>query len=283
MADDKGTRRIVIIAIIVLIIVLIAILILIFIYKPGAPSSTSSTTSCQNVSPPAGVIAINTELTKIRTFWVPTPSAKTYRVYIGTISGFNRTTALNSFLTRDAEYVIENLVLGRTYFIKVESIGICGNISELSDEVSVTLGFPAKFRIVSRADPNLALTVAPDFNNVVVDTFCSGEPGDDLCIWSYDSNNNFIITTETPTNCMKTYPQSVDIRIKYESCALNSYYNAIEARQWNYDGGPGTLCNPLNPEGLNCVGIGGPPTAGQSTIRQPYDGTDFMGWDLVEV
>lgn len=278
---ETGSRRLIILFIIILVIIAIIVLIFTLIYKTESVTSPT-VTGCANLPPPSSVEAISTGVTKIKVSWSPVPDAARYRVYIGSIPGFTRGTAFDDYLTGDTEYIIERQVLGRTYYIRVESINICDNAGELSEELSVELGFPEKFRIVSREQPSLALKIAPDFTNIIVDTLCTGVGLDDLCVWNYDQTEGFITGVSSSNTCIKTYPASVDLRVKYEPCGTISYYNWNAARRWNYNSENGTICNPSNAEGLNCIKINGPAIPGQSTIRVPYDGTPSMQWDIVE-
>jgi len=281
MADTRATRNLIILTIVILVILLTAALIYALIYNPR--STTASTVGCSSLPPPTGVVAISTELSKIKVSWNPVINAARYHVYIGSIPGFSKTTSFNDFYTGDLEYTITGMVLGRTYYIKVATVNGCTSEGLLSSEKSVTLGFPPKFRIVSRDQPTLALRVAPDFNNIIVDSFCSGNVGDDLCIWTYDPDTSYMTSVSSPLICMKTFPAAVDLRVKYEPCAvITSGYNWSAARQWNYDTANNSLCNPINPEGLNCIKINGSSLPGQSTVRVPFDGLDTMKWDIVE-
>lgn len=281
MASETATRRLIILIIIVLVIITIVILVFALLYKAASSSSTTST-GCSNLPPPTNLSAVSVGLTRIRVTFNAVANAARYHIYIGSISGFDKATAFNDYFTGDTQYDIEGMVLGRTYYIRVATVNDCSGEGILSAEKSATLGYPPKFRIISREQPTLALTVAPDFNNIVVDGFCSGDPGDDLCIWSYDSDTGYMTTANAPLNCMKTYPASVDYRVKYEPCGAMTYYNFAAARQWNYNTDVGSLCNPQNSEGLNCVKISGTATPGQFTVRTPYDGDIDMQWDILE-
>jgi hypothetical protein len=282
MAADAALRRVIILTIIVLVVIMIIVLVVTLIYR--ARSSTSgSSTGCSSLPPPTNINIQTVGLTLIRVTWNAIPNAARYHIYIGSIAGFDKSTAFDDFLTGDTEYDIEGMVLGRTYYIRIATINSCSGEGILSGENSIAYIFPSKFRIVSRDQSSLSLTVAPDFNNIVVDSLCSGVPGDDFCIWSYDQSSGFMTTSSATQNCMKTFPDSVDYRVKYAPCDNKEYYNWDLARRWNYTPGTGSLCNPQNPEGLNCVKIAGATTPGQFTIRVPYDGDGNMQWDIVAV
>lgn len=282
MDEERGTRRLIIIFIIIVVVILIIVFILTIRYRTQA-AAVSTGTTCSTVTPPNGVTARSSNVTDILVDWNMSPGAVSYRVYLGTVPGFNRTNAINSFSTAQTTYTIKGQVLGRTYFVRVASVNACAGESLLSDEAEVTLGFPPRFKIVSRDQPTLALKVAPDFQNVIVDSICTGVGPDDLCIWQYDALNGFIESVSTPTNCMKTWPTGTgDLRVKYGLCSDMTYVNYAAARQWNYDTQVGTLCNPLNSAGLNCIKIAGPSIPGQATVRVPYDGLSNMQWTIVE-
>lgn len=279
--DNKGKIGLIIAVLIVMVIIMIVILILVYRYKPTSATS-SAATGCPNVAPPGAVLALSSQLTNIQVTWNASANAVTYRVYIGTIPGFTQGSALSSYLTGATQYYITGMLLGRTYYIAVTSINSCGAESLFSQESSVTLGFPAQFRIVSRAQPSLALKVGTDFVDVEADNFCSGVAGDNLCIWTYNSSASSLSIVGDPTNCMDTFPTSVDTRVKYQPCGDPTYYNSYAAFQWNYNSSEGTLCNPYNPEGLNCIKLPGAQTPGTQVTRTTYDGTLSMQWDILQ-
>lgn len=284
MADDRNTRRLIIVfAILILIILVIIVLLAIFNRKTGA-GGASNATGCSNVPSPGNVTAITIQTTKIKVAWSSVPNADAYKIYVGTVPGFTKSNSFADYTSRTTEFTIDDLTLGRTYYIFVESINVCGNAStSVSATVSTELKFPDRFQIVSRSNPGLGLKIAPDFQNIILDNLCTGVGLDNLCIWKYDQNQGFIVSESIITNCMKTYPAAVDLRVKYEACGTISYYNYSAARQWIYTPSEGTLCNPQNPEGLNCIKIAGPVVPGQNTTRVPYDGSSRMQWDIVEV
>lgn len=282
--EERGTKTLIIIFAIALLVIVIVVLILAVRSTRTGAGTGQSATGCTSPSAPTGISAIDFQITKIRVSWSYVAAADSYKIYVGTVPGFTKSNSFADYSTRSNEYFIDDLTMGRTYYIFVESIGNCGTVSkEVSKTVSATLTFPARFQIVNRQSPNLGLKIAPDFQNIIVDNLCSGTGLDNLCIWRYDADNGYIVSDSAINNCMKTYPAAVDLRVKYEACSTISYYNYAAARQWNYDPKTGSLCNPLNPEGLNCVKINNAAVPGQSTIRTPYDGTGFMQWDIVEV
>jgi len=282
MDEERTTRRFIVFFVIVILVVLVIVFILTIRYKAKA-TATSTGTICSTVTPPTGVTAKSANVTDILVNWNTSPGATSYKIYLGTVPGFNRTNAINSYSTAQTTLTIKGQVLGRTYFVRLVSVNACSGESVLSDQLQVTLGFPPKFKIVSKDQPTLALKIAPDFQNIVVDNVCSGIGPDNLCIWQCDAVNGFIEAVSTSTNCMKTWPTGTgDLRIKYSNCSDITYYNYAAARQWNYNTALGTLCNPQNPEGLNCIKIGGSSIPGQSTVRVPYDGTTTMQWTIIE-
>lgn len=280
MEDDKKTR-VLIILITIVIIVIIALVIVFAIRYTRSTNSSSSVTGCDNLATPQNVIVLSQGITDINVSWNKVTNAASYKIYIGTVPGFNAANSINSYVTAQTTYIIKGQVLGRTYYIRVSAVNACDNESPLSPEKSVTLSFPPKFRIVSKEQPTLALTINYD-STVHVQPLCSGVGLDNLCLWQYDPTTGYVESVNNPAICMKTYPASVDLRVVTEPCSTISYYNFTYARQWNYDTGIGTLCNPQNPEGLNCVKINGPAIPGQTTVRVPYDGTSSMQWEIVE-
>jgi hypothetical protein len=284
MADTnpQTIRTLVIVTSIFIIVLLIIVVILTFILARKARLATNSN-PCGTPSPPINVTLSTVNLGTIQVNWSATPNAVRYHVYLGAISGFTQANPLDTFNTTQTNFTITRQTLNRTYFIRVSSINQCGAESILSPEQRVSLGLPRKFLIVSRANPNLALTVGPDFENIVLDNRCSGSINDNLCVWQYDAENGFIQSAGTPLNCMKTFPAAVDLRVKYGSCEVLPFYNSAAGRQWNFDVTNGSLCNPQNPEGLNCVKVNDPLIAGQSTVRVPFDNSNNMRFDIVSI
>jgi hypothetical protein len=278
--NPQTIRTVVAVTAIFIIVLLVILVILTFILARRARLATNSN-PCGTPAPPINVTTSTINLGVIQVNWAAVPNAVRYRVYLGSISGFTQANPLDTFNTTQTNFSITRQTLNRTYFVRVSSINQCGAESILSAETRVTLGLPRKFLIVSRANPNLALTVGPDFESIVLDNRCSGGINDNLCVWQYDPENGFIQSVGTPLNCMKTFPATVDLRVKYGSCSVLPYYNSAAARQWNFDPTSGSLCNPQNPEGLNCVRINDPLIAGQSTVRVPFDDSTNMRFDIV--
>ena len=281
--DDGNTKTLIVVTFIAVIIIFIIVLVMALLANRNTSSSDDSGgQTCTAPPPPGGVTAVNFQTVNIRVNWSAVPNADAYRIYVGTVPGFNKSNAFATYIANGTEYIIRNLTLGRTYYIFVESIGVCGNISlSQSPTISVVLAFPARFQIVNRANPGLVLKIAPDLQNVVVDTPCSGVGVDTLCIWSYDAGTAHIVS-EFSGNCMQTFLDSVDNRIKYDDCNSNTGQDYVLRRQWNYTPDVGSLCNPQTTQGLRCVKIDGPPIIGQSTIRVPFDQSDLMQWDIIE-
>lgn len=280
--NPRTTKILIIIAAIVIIIGLIIIIILTFVLVKRARLATNNN-PCQSLPPPTNVQVITTNLTTINVTWTAVSTATRYRVYIGSISGFGQTNPLDMFNTTQTNYAIVGMVLNRTYYVRVSAINNCGAESPLSPEKMIRLGLPPKFLIVSRANPALALRVGPDFENIIADNRCSGTLTDNLCVWQYDRDNNTIQSAGEPLNCMKTFPSTIDIRVKYGNCNSFPYYNSLQARQWNFDPVSGSLCNPQNPEGSNCIKINEPLIAGQPTSRTPFDNSPSMQFDLISL
>lgn len=282
--DEKETKRAVVLFGIALIILIVIILIYIIVTKKTGASKSSTTSLCTAPPPPTGVTAVSYQVVNIQVSWNAVSNADAYRIYVGTVPGFTKSNSFADYFTRSPSYIISNLTLGRTYYIFVESIGPCGNLSKsVSATVTVQLKFPARFRIVSRENPNLCLGPSANFGSVVLVPICTGTSPDNLCVWRYDETTGYIVEDSSTVTCMKTYPTSIDTRVVLELCSTISYYNWTAARQWNYDPSNGSLCNPQNPEGLNCIKISGNAIPNQTTVRTPFDNTASMQWDIVEV
>jgi len=88
-------------------------------------------------SPPSNLSAIQVD-TSIRLTWLPSPEEDVagYRLHLGEGPG-------QYYFHRDignvTEYLIEDLVIGRTYYIALSAYDLVGNESELSQEIQVTI------------------------------------------------------------------------------------------------------------------------------------------------
>lgn len=280
--NPRTAKILIIVASIVIIIGLIVIVALTFILAKRARLATNAN-PCQSITPPLNVETTTINLTQIQVTWTAVRTATRYRVYIGSVSGFSQANPIDVFNTTETNYTIVGMVLGRTYYVRVSAINTCGGESPLSPEKIARLGFPRKFFLVSRANPNLALRVGPDFETIIVDSRCSGGRNDDLCVWQYDNETGLIQGGSNSLLCMKTLPAAVDTRVKYGDCSVFPYSNSFQARQWNFNTANGSICNPKNPEGLNCIKINGPAIPGQAAIRIPFDGTPTMQFDIVNI
>tara|TARA_R110002072_G_scaffold45565_4_gene126734 strand:+ start:18332 stop:19171 length:840 start_codon:yes stop_codon:yes gene_type:complete len=279
MANEIGGRGPLILFIIVVVLILAFLVYLAYVYVDPAVSSRSNL-GCIAAGAPSNLTAVNFQLTKIRLTWPSTPNATRYRVYIGSISGFNIATSFQDFVTNSTEAVVDDLVIGREYFFRVQSINACNSTSGLSVEASATLGYPAKFRIKSKTDPSKSLRVALNFEDAELSTDCSGLLADDSCIWTYDELTGEIRPFSTPSNCLKTFPTLVDTGAKVDICEDPLLLNNQTAKTWNYTPDTGTLCNPINSMGLNCLKV---QQNGTDVIRIPFDNTVSMSWDIVGV
>lgn len=281
--ENPRTTKILIIIICIVIIIGLAIsVILTFVLARRARLATNDN-PCQSIPPPTNLETITVDVVKIQVTWTKVRQAVRYRVYVGTVPGFNRSNAIEIFTTGDPNYTILGMVLGRSYYIRVSALNTCGSESVLSPQNTVRLVFPRRFLIVSRQNPNLALRVGNDFETIIVDNRCSGTANNDSCVWQYDSDNALIQSASNPLICMKSLPTNIDVRVKYGDCSVFPYSNSYQGRQWIFDTRNGSICNPQNQDGYNCIRINGPAIAGQSTIRIPFDNSPSMQWDIVSL
>jgi hypothetical protein len=278
MANEIGGRSPLILFVLVVVIILIVVAWLAYRYVNPVVSSRTGT-GCQTAGPPNTISAINFQLTNVKLTWAVATGATRYKVYIGSIPGFDISTSFRDFTTPNTEEIIEDLVLGRTYYFRVQSINGCNSASVLSEEASARLAYPDRFRIVSRTDPNKSLKVAGNFEDVELVASCSGINPDDLCIWSYDENSGEIRTIDSPLVCLKTFPTLVDIGAKVDPCENLSLLNNSTVKVWNYTPSTGSLCNPSNSQGLNCLKVQPNNT---DVIRTPFDGDITMEWNIIE-
>lgn len=285
VGNDSRTSKIIIIIILLLFISAIMVFLIFALrYKPSNSTTTGSTSTgdCSTPVPPVSVKVESFQTTKAKVTWKAVAGSNKYKIYVGTISDFNKQTAIDTFLTGNTEYIIENLILGRIYYFFVVSFNDCSTESGKSTTVSAIIDYPPVFRIQNRSNPNINLVVAGDLTNIITGPSCTNTGIDVNCAWNYSKGNNYITSDANQSNCIKTYPAILDNRVKYGSCGDTTYYNYVFARQWNYDPSTGSLCNPANPEGLNCIKAASL-SNGQSTFRIPYDESPEMQWDIVSL
>lgn len=278
MASSIGSRGPLVLFILIVLAVLILIIIIAYRYQK-ADITTTSASGCQSSAPPTNLRAVSFQLKNIRLTWTASPSAVRYKIFIGSIEGVSEVTSFDDYITTDTELIIENLVLGRTYYMRIKSINACADISTFSEEVSARLGYPPFFRIVSRHQPNLALKIAPNFTDIILAPLCTGGPGDNLCIWSYDETNGYMTSVDSPNVCMRTFQSSITNELRHDVCADLNFVGGRSFGTWNYTPDTGSMCNPQNVDGIACLKISGDNT---TIFKTPYDGSNDMQWDIVE-
>ena len=161
----------------------------------------------------------------------------------------------------------------------MKSVNACGNESAFSAESSTTLGYPAVFRIVSREQPTLGLRVANDLINVELAPFCSGAPGNTRCLWSYDNNNGYIFSIDSPSICMTGKPTAQDSEVGYAPCSELQFGFYRPYGIWNYQQANGSFCHGEIAGGNNCIQIA---TDGVNLLTNTFNGLSNMQWDIVE-
>ena len=278
MGSSVGSRGPLVIFTLIVLTVLILIIILAYRYKEPTIGTTSAS-GCQSAGPPTDLRAVSFQLQNIKLTWTASPSAVRYKIFVGSIPNVSEVTAFEDYVTTDTELVIENLVLGRTYYMRIKSINACADISSFSEEVSARLGYPPFFRIVSRHQPNLALKIAPNFTDVILAPLCTGGPGDNLCIWSYDESNGHMTSVDSPNVCMRTFPAVITNELRHDVCVDLNFAANRTFGTWNYTPDTGSMCNPDNIDGVACLKIAGDNTTVFKTV---YDGSNNMQWDIVE-
>lgn len=280
MASVAGGRAPIILFAIIVLIVIVVILYLAYIYEqPGVLSSRP--TRCTGVTPPTGLRAVSFQLRSIKLSWFTASNAVRYKIFVGAIPDVKESTSIQDYLvpSTQTEFTVNDVILGRTYYFKIKSINACGNTSVFSAEVSATVGYPPVFRIISRDQPNKCLRVANNFTDIDVGPICSGDPGDTLCLWKYDSAKGRISSVDTPAVCMTAKPYSITNEIKHEPCANLEFFFSGPFGTWNYTPSEGSLCHRINNDGINCIKIG---PDNVTAIKAPYNGASNMQWDIVE-
>lgn len=143
--DDENKRSRLIVTVFVIMVVIIIVLIAIFaiFYNSASDNQNNDNVNdCSSVAPPNGVSALSFQITKVKVTWNPAPNASRYQLYVGTISDFNTGNAIDVYRTSETEYIVDNLVLGRTYYFFVTTSNSCGNESVKSTTVTATTGYP---------------------------------------------------------------------------------------------------------------------------------------------
>ncbi len=280
MADGRGF--IIFIIILIIAILIIVLILILFVFKQKSSTSSSSTANCSTLPQPTNVQAISLNVTEVQVSWSAIPGTAKYKVYVGTVSQFSPANSIESVLTAETTTIIDGLVLGRTYYILVQAVNACNQGGSLSEEVSVHLGYPSQFKIVSRAQPSLGMKINSTFDGVILQTLCSGATNDNLCIWSYIESATEIVSSSTPLNCMKTIPPQVSNFVEYGSCTDQTYSNFSYNRSWTYDNATGAVCHATVGGSTPCIKSNGPLTAGQGLILAQYDGSPEMQWNIVQ-
>lgn len=279
-ASDPS-RKFVIAVVVVLLIIIIVVIVLALLYR-SSTAAGASVASCPTMTPPQGLTAVPLNTNTIQTQWTAVPGAVKYKVYVGTVSQFSPSNAISSSVTALTSFNIPGLIVGRTYFIIVTAINACGSEGSLSAQASADLGFPAKFNIVSRSQPTLAMTIDPTFTEIILDPVCSNVGSDNLCVWSYDESTSELHPEVSSVNCMATFAPSVDNTVKYDTCNDINFTNAVNFREWQYTSTNGSLCHPPLNGVTNCVKVNGSISTGVNLIMTPYDGTAGMQWNIVQ-
>ena len=279
----EGVGLIIFLAVLIIVIFIIILIFVLFVFKlNGTSSSSSSAVTCGTLPQPANLQAISYNVSNIKATWSAVPGTSKYRLYVGTVPEFSPANAISSTLTVETTAVVSGLVLGQTYYLLVQAVNACNQGGALSQQVSVNLGFPTQFQIVSRAQPSLSMKINNTFNAVDLEPLCSGTPGDDLCIWSYVESSSEIVSTGTPLDCMKSIPPTVSNNLVFGTCTDNTYVNYVYNRAWTYDNITGAICHATTGGNTPCIKSNGPLISGQPLILAQYDGSSEMQWDIVQ-
>lgn len=280
MASFAGSKTLVFFFFVIALTILIIILIIAYRYE-FPEIGVGESRGCQGVGPPIGLSAVSFQLQNIRLNWIPAPGAIKYKIFVGTIPDVKETTAIQDYLVQgnQSEFVISNLILGRTYYFKMKSLNACGTASIFSGEAFATVGYPPIFRIVSRDQPNLALRVAVNFQDIEVGPLCSGNPGDTSCLWTFDQSTGYISSIDSPSVCLTAKPTISTNEIFYEACSELFFAYAKPYGVWNYTPQDGSLCHADVGDGVNCLKIDSNNT---NVIKSSFDGSTTMKWDIIE-
>lgn len=260
----------------------ILIIILILAYRYKTPEvGVGGRVTCEGLAPPGNLKAVGFQTTNVRLTWNIIGEAREYKIFVGTISNVQETTAIETYLVpgNTTSYVVNNLVLGRTYYFKMKTINSCGAASIFSGEVSAFIGFPPIFRIVSREQPSLGLRVGNNLTDVELAPFCSGAPGNTRCLWSYDSDTGYISSIDTPGLCMTGKPNSENSEVTYSPCSELSFSFFQPYGIWNYQAQEGSFCHNDVGNGQNCVRIA---PDNVNLLTTAFNGETNMKWDIVE-
>jgi len=276
MVDLKQEKILAIVFIIVIIIVIVVTIIFLIRYSPVSDTS-AAVTGCETVTPPSNLTALSSNTVNILVNYSAVTNASKYIIYLGTVPGFTKSNSFAQFSTAGTEYTITGQLLGRTYYVFVEAYNNCNNPSQPSSTVSVTVGYPSRFRITSQQQPSLSMSINAN-SEIILAPNCTGVGGDNKCVFTFDGSG-FHNDTDT-SNCLKSSPS--DIQLQYQTCSV--FQPAEIARQtWTYNSSNGSFCNDSTSDGILCAKIYGTAIPGQIVSRNVFDNTTGSKWNIIQV
>lgn len=270
---DANSRVFVIIGIIAIVVILIAVFAIAFYSK----KSGSDDDGCQSLGPPIAIKVNPLNLTQIRITFTPNAQATVYRVYVGNVSGFDKSNAFIKQLGNTSPITISELVSNRDYYIRVASLDSCLIEGPLSSEITVSVGFPKFFKIVNKANPDLLLGITA---GVSAQPVTSEDCGNEDCVWTYNSATQHIKPyIFSDSTCLGSIENGLYDIANINLCGAF----AIDRRSWFYEEAYGTLCHSNVTLRGSCIKINGPLASGNSVTINPFAELDTMKWDLVGV
>jgi hypothetical protein len=289
MADEQTTRRVVIWIIVAIIVILI--IVFIFVFLTGQHHTvqvlTSSVTNCPSLLPPNNVAVTQTDNQTIVVSWQTVTGAPRYKVFVGTTSGFSEASALTTQISDTNQAIISSLITGYTYYVFVESLNDCNVTSPKSSEASHFLTFPAQFKIVNRSSPFYVMT--NDATNVDLEPDCQNSASN-ACLYTYNSNNSFIMSVNDPTMCVVSFPNFPNPnRLELKTCASIEASTDPSIGMWQYNEVQGALCNYPDTDNdptvatTSCTVLNGAFAAGTEIELEGYSNSPQDIWDILPV
>ena len=257
----------------VLFVIIAIILVIIAIILIRRSSTSQEQLDCQELAPPTNIVAVPQGFTTIDVSFTRNQTATAYRVYIGVVPNFNRNNALNSILTNQTQINIENLIAGRTYYIRVSSINNCLVEGTLSDQIPVNLAFPRFFQIQLRSNPSLVVSYPSLNSQGVLNPDCGTSGG---CKFEFDEETKFIHPPGNDLLCLVSTGSNGGA-IEWEECEDADPIR----RQWRYDGELGSFCHEEPSALFDCLTVN-QILPGEPIVVQPYADVNERKWNLSE-
>lgn len=251
-----GVNPVLMAILIVILVVTIGILVIYYANRNGNINMTSFPSRAACVFPPetpVGITITNPQADLLSITWTPLASVESYQVYISDVQGFSIENALNTKITSTTSVSFGNLILGKTYYIRMKATNPCGD-SGLSSEVgfNIPYKFPTRFVLANRLSPQLQVCDShTNFFGASDQAFVSRFCTFDTAWMYYDENEQTLNQSSRPNHCLTRVSPN---QIWFNTC------NSTVQQKWVYNVGDNTLCSALNPS-TDCLKLGTPHTS----------------------